>query len=154
MPERGYQLRSSGVLTFTRTSVRGCEGEASEVVLSGKWFVSHHLHVVTPTLPFKTLACDSREETMLSGRRWPCPMKLIGVHPTVIKILILFLERSQRFMGLPQISPLPALRYYILHTASIPRNFSVIAEIRQFLLISSPTPDIRHDSVLRTTFNV
>ena len=106
MPERGYQLRSSGVLTFTRTSVRGCEGEASEVVLSGKWVVSHHLHVVTPTLPLQNLGVRFARGNHALREALALSDEINRGSSTVIKILILFLERSERFMGVcPKFRP-------------------------------------------------
>lgn len=109
MPVRGYQLRFSGGLTCTRTSVKGCKNAAVENIE----LVLHFTPCChPPTLSFNILTCDSHEESMLTGRHL--------LRRTVNREPLSYGDSSSRASSIP----LLALTCHILRAMSIPSGFS------------------------------
>jgi hypothetical protein len=109
MPERGYQLRFSGVLTFIRTSVRGYDGEGLEIRVSGQIVRFAPLARCHPHVALQNAAVRfARGNRALGSRRAPSPpMKLNGARPPVI----LLLARHKRFIYHDLVSALGFTQY-------------------------------------------
>lgn len=99
MPERGYQLRSSGALMCTLMSVNGRDGGCRKFVyLINRSFLCFatrcHPHVALRHNP----ACDAHEESMLAGRRCTVLMRLINCsEPNRLSAIFLHLVGSRHF---------------------------------------------------------